>query len=107
MRRQQAGEQPEQHCLAAAVGTENDADSLAGKNKIEFVEHHPACRGETQGGDAQREHQPYLRNAQPRMKCTAMLRPRISAIRTRPKAIDKARSPLLVSSAMAVVITRV
>ena len=107
MRRQQAGEQPEQHGLASTVGAENDADSFAGQNEIQFVEHHPAFRGETQGIDAQRKHQPYLRSAQPRMKCTATLRPRMSAIRTMPSAIDKARSPLLVSRAMAVVITRV
>ena len=107
IRRQQAGDQAQQQRLADAVGTEDQADALTTQFEIEAVEDNPPGRRKAQGVKAQRKHQPYLRAAQQRRPWAAALRAKIRLINTRPRAIDNARSPLLVSSAIAVVITRV
>ena len=117
-RREQPVQQAQQHALAGAVradderrraGLDREGDAAEDRDPVGRVAQ--ALRAERQAG-AGRAHRisrrpPAHRAAVSRAACASAFTVSTTAISTMPSASASGRSPLLVSSAMAVVITRV
>src|SRR5690606_792971 len=117
-RRKQAVQEAHQNALAGAVGAEHGGEAAALQLQVHAIENLLVAGGETKRMRLQGEHggsgglgggihfQP-PRAAQPRMKCAMALSSSTRLTSTMPSPSARGRSPLLVSSAIAVVMTRV